>query len=361
MRTDELARRIDAACHGASGAVTLEREVAATIREAVPFDRWCVLTVDPAAALPTGGYHEEGVPFERVPRLSELEARGEDVLALRDLARGPSRVGTLDGATSGRPESSPRYRDVFAPSGIAHEMRLVFTAAGGAWGALIMLRDEGARAFSSAEADLVERATEAVAGAIRRELLLTEIAVDTDRPEGPGLVLLDDQFHRCTTTNAAQRWLDEIEDGVDTVRELPYALVSLAGRARDGDHSVRTRLRTRRGRWLTMHAERLDTGGVSVIVEPTRPTELAALIADAYGLTAREREVVHLLALGYSRAEIAKSLVLSPHTVDDHVKRALAKVQVRSRAELTARLFFDQNVPRMHAEVPVGGTGWFVR
>jgi DNA-binding CsgD family transcriptional regulator len=84
-------------------------------------------------------------------------------------------------------------------------------------------------------------------------------------------------------------------------------------------------------------------------------------VGDAYGLTSREREVVRLLALGHSRGEIAKALVLSAHTVDDHVKRAFAKVQVRSRAELTAKLFLDQNLTRMNADVPVGGTGWFLR
>ncbi len=120
------------------------------------------------------------------------------------------------------------------------------------------------------------------------------------------------------------------------------------------------RLRTASGRWLTLHAEQLGER-ISVIMVPTRPLELAALIADAYGLTTREREVVRLLAMGHSRAEIARLLVVSTHTVDDHVKRAFAKTGVRSRAELAAKLFFDQNLPRMQAGVPVGGSGWFLR
>jgi DNA-binding CsgD family transcriptional regulator len=116
-------------------------------------------------------------------------------------------------------------------------------------------------------------------------------------------------------------------------------------------------------RWLTLHAERLadDPAHTSVIIEPARPVEIAELMADAYGLSARERGVVRLLAASYSRAEIARLLGLSAYTVDDHIKRIFAKLDVRSRAELTAKLFFDQHVPRIAEDVPVGGTGWYIR
>ena len=38
-----------------------------------------------------------------------------------------------------------------------------------------------------------------------------------------------------------------------------------------------------------------------------------------------------------------------------------AKLQVSNRAQLTAKLFFDQNFPRIQQHVPIGGTGWFIR
>lgn len=357
---DALTRGVEAACRAASGAIGVQRAVAGVLREAVPFDKWCVLTIDPAVALPTGGYHDEGVPPERTHRLSEIEAGGEDVLAIHDLVRRDVRTGILSAATGGRLDSSSRYRDVFAPSGIEHELRLLFTTGGGAWGALIAMRGEGEPDFTPVESRLVERATANVATAIRRELLLAELADDPLAGDGPGLLLLDGSLSRVDVSAAAQRWLAEIDDGVDAARALPYALLTLAGRARDGTQPVTTRLRTASGRWLTLYAERLGEG-ISVIMVPTRPLELAELIADAYGLTAREREVVRLLAMGHSRAQIARLLVVSAHTVDDHVKRAFAKTGVRSRAELAAKLFFDQNLPRMRAGIPVGGSGWFLR
>jgi DNA-binding NarL/FixJ family response regulator len=57
------------------------------------------------------------------------------------------------------------------------------------------------------------------------------------------------------------------------------------------------------------------------------PPELAAL-------TAREREVVRLVAAGLSNEDIAAELVVSPLTAKTHVSRAMAKAGARDRAQL---------------------------
>jgi len=53
-------------------------------------------------------------------------------------------------------------------------------------------------------------------------------------------------------------------------------------------------------------------------------------------LTAREREVVVLVALGLSNEGIAERLVISPATAKTHVSRAMVKVHARDRAQLVA-------------------------
>ncbi len=60
-------------------------------------------------------------------------------------------------------------------------------------------------------------------------------------------------------------------------------------------------------------------------------------------LTAREREVVLEALHGYSRANIAKKLCLSPETVKTYLNRAYAKVGVTSKQELVALI--DENTP----------------
>jgi DNA-binding NarL/FixJ family response regulator len=51
-------------------------------------------------------------------------------------------------------------------------------------------------------------------------------------------------------------------------------------------------------------------------------------------LTEREREVVALVAAGLSNDQIAQHLVVSPHTVKTHVKRAMVKLGAHDRAQL---------------------------
>jgi len=55
-------------------------------------------------------------------------------------------------------------------------------------------------------------------------------------------------------------------------------------------------------------------------------------------LTAREREIAGLLALGKSNREIATTLVISEGTVEVHAKHILSKLGLRSRTQMVAKL-----------------------
>ncbi|HEX5534806.1 MAG TPA: response regulator transcription factor [Actinomycetales bacterium] len=77
---------------------------------------------------------------------------------------------------------------------------------------------------------------------------------------------------------------------------------------------------------------------------------LAGFVLDAFGtaaadvatgddeldrLSAREREVMRLIARGYAYKEVARELYISVKTVETHVSAVLRKLQLSSRHELT--------------------------
>jgi DNA-binding NarL/FixJ family response regulator len=77
---------------------------------------------------------------------------------------------------------------------------------------------------------------------------------------------------------------------------------------------------------------------------------LAGFVLDAFGaaagdvaqgddeldsLTAREQEVMRLIARGYTYREVASELFISIKTVETHVSAVLRKLQLSNRAELT--------------------------
>ena len=68
----------------------------------------------------------------------------------------------------------------------------------------------------------------------------------------------------------------------------------------------------------------------------TRPAP-STLAASLDILTEREREVLVLVALGHSNAEIAETLYMSPATSTTHVSRLLMKLESRDRAQLVMR------------------------
>ncbi|MDQ3547505.1 MAG: LuxR C-terminal-related transcriptional regulator [Chloroflexota bacterium] len=56
----------------------------------------------------------------------------------------------------------------------------------------------------------------------------------------------------------------------------------------------------------------------------------------AASLTAREVEVLQLIAAGHSNRQIAESLFLSPRTIERHIANIYLKIDVHSKAEATS-------------------------
>ncbi|MEJ1154816.1 response regulator transcription factor [Microbacterium marmarense] len=73
---------------------------------------------------------------------------------------------------------------------------------------------------------------------------------------------------------------------------------------------------------------------ITKFVLPQTEASTAPVPRELEQLTDREREVLLLVARGFSNQDIAESLVISPHTAKTHVNRIMAKVYAHDRAQL---------------------------
>jgi DNA-binding CsgD family transcriptional regulator len=333
------------------------RAVTRILRRSVAFDGVCLLTMDPSTVLPTREFVENGLPEPAFRRQSEIELGDEpDFNKFRWLSHAASRAGTLSAATEGHLDRSARHREVRGPSGFGDELRAALVDDTGTWGALTLLREAGTSDFTAEDARLVSAVSAHLAEGIRRALLVEGLSTAGAHDPVAGLLILADDGSVETADATGQVLLEELSAGREP-DSLPPAIPAVAHRARalaagerhDGP-VARVRVRTDAGRWLLVHGSVFGDGAASrtaVIVEPARSPELAPLIAGAYGLTGREREITELVARGLQTNAIAHELGVSPYTVQDHVKAVFEKVDVTSRGELVARLFLDHYAPRL--------------
>jgi DNA-binding NarL/FixJ family response regulator len=341
--------------HRGLGVQAFSSAAARVLRDAVPFDGVCVLTVDPATLLPTGEVIENGLPASATARLTEIEIREPDYNKFVALARGASPVASLSEATEGRLDRSRRQRELRRPSGFEDELRAVLVNDSAVWGALTLLRERGRPHFTRAEVEGVATLAGSLAEGLRRAVVLGELAASAGAPVGLVLLAGDSSIERANPV--ARALLDEIAPDGAGSEQVPIAIQAVAHRARSvvagdapDDRIARARVRSRAGRWLVAHGSVLGDGPgaqVAVVLEPLHAPELAPLMAAAYGLSEREWTVTQLVAQGLPTGDIAARLFLSAWTVQDHLKAIFSKTGTGTRGELVARLFLDHDAARL--------------
>jgi DNA-binding CsgD family transcriptional regulator len=314
----------------------------------------CWFTLDPASLLITS--HWNAAMPELPPEMLAMEYAEDDVHDLAGVARSVRGASTLHEASGGDPSRSPRWRANMELGGDQELIVALRTPRGEAWGALTAYRTVGDPVFSPDEVAFARSVAPALAEGARRALLMGG-ARDPDGPDAPGLLVLSPAWEVESATPVAERWVDALPGGDWSAGRLPPAVLAVAGRAaraaddRDDprDPAV-TRVRTRAGGWAVLHGMTLVTGGerrVAVIAEPADPGRIAPLLMAAYGLTQREQEVTRLVLQGDSTREIAARLVVSEHTVQQHMKAVFEKTGVRSRRDLVGKVFMAHYEPRV--------------
>jgi DNA-binding CsgD family transcriptional regulator len=312
-------------------------------------------TLDPASLLITGAYGEDGQPLPHEVLVWEHHAADGRTTAAA--ARDPRGYRLLQEVTGGDLTATTAYEPFIRPFDLEHVVDVALRAGDGrTWGSLTLARRVGQMGFDRAELDFLTCVAPHLAAGIRRGLLLGE-ACDPDLPDAPALVVVGADGEVESLTPGADRWLAELPGRWQTDATLPAAVVAVAaealrsaeGREPPGGAAV-ARVSLRAGRWLELHGTRLPAIGerrAAVIVEPAHPAHLASLLMDAYALTEREQDVTRLVLRGDSTHQIAASLVVSPFTVQQHLKRIFDKTGVRSRRELVGKVFFAHYEPRL--------------
>src|SRR5215211_1892038 len=357
--------------HAGLDSRTFRVEAVRRLQRAIPIDASFFATADPATLLFTSAVVDD-VLARATSEFLENEFLRDDSVKFVSLARAPSPVDSLGVATKGELVRSARYQEILEPLDLGDELRAALVVGSKCWGFMCLHRERSSPNFTPAEAALLARLAPHLAEGLRAALLLGDSRATTPQPDGPGLVLLADDLSLVAITPAAEGWLAEVaKSDWRSSLELPEAVYAVAARLlalERGGHTPpdlmpRIRLRTASGRWLVLHASRLRAeeteGRIAVIFEEARSSEIAPLIADAYGLSRREGEITKLVLRGLSTAEVSDELHITPNTVRDHFKAIFDKVGVRSRRELVGQVFAQHYQPRLATGQEPSADGWF--
>lgn len=319
---------------------TILEEAFASLRAVAHCSWGAIITVDPATLLPTGGI-VKGFPGEACAAFWDAELLAPGFNKFNVLARSTDTVATLVEATDGDLQRSPLYADLYAPVGVADELRAAFVLGTTCWGNAVLLRASADGPFPSHEIDQVRRLAPLVARAFRAGAC----RLDADAHGPAAMVVLDGRNQILNSTLESKALLDELGTSGVTEPGLPSLVGTVATRARHSRTSTQlvTRVYGTSGRWLRVTAVPMEggEGHVGLMIEPARPADLAPILLESYGLTQREVEIVVLIARGLPTKDIAAEISLSAHTVRDHIKAIFHKAGVSSRGELIARVFSE--------------------
>jgi DNA-binding CsgD family transcriptional regulator len=331
--------RRDIAVLAASGLGVSELHAAAIrlIDARVGTDLTCWITLDPETLVFSGLTNgEPQVAPEYEPLLAESEYSAGEPHRFATLAVRKTRSAKLSDMPERERSRSLRFNNVWRPLGVNQELRVLFLADGACWGAAGMVRT--GQDFSDRETEFLTAVAPAVAAATRLAVRLE--AADQKGGGHPAIVIVDPQGKPRAVTPAAKEWRDRL----DEIAPSRFSLImqAMASGARSTESGgFRARLRVAQGQWAILHASPLiggDEEQIAVAIEPAGGDQLLSLLLTAYGFSSRERDICREVIAGHSTSDIAARLFISANTVQDHLKSVFAKVGVRSRGELVARL-----------------------
>lgn len=343
---DMSIRAVQRLCSAGLDSVSLRIAVGERMAPELGSDAWAFSTCDPdtgllahtvAEGVPTSlarDYAERLYPYEAALLYIDVPHNGTNLFSLLALSR--------------------ESREALQSSGLLDQLDVALVSRGRMWGTWCLMRGDRSPITSARSRAVVRRLVPHLARALRDSITVDNaLAAVTPAECTPGVIVLDARNRPVLHTAAARAWLTDLADvGWAFEDALPFSLRALVSLLRVRSSNVagvrRMRPRGRSGRMYDVSASLAepDANGecaVTLIVEPVAPKPVAPALAWRYDLSGREREVVAAVVRGEPTKCIAASLGISPYTVAEHLDRACAKVGVRGRKALIAKLILDGN------------------
>jgi DNA-binding CsgD family transcriptional regulator len=345
---NEAAERVRRMCAAITDSRELRISVVTELRAAVGFDSYAWLMTDPHTWV--GSSPLADVPcLPELPTLIRLKYLTE-VNRWTGLPR--SGVGCLHSRTSGDLERSLVWEQMLHRFAVNDIASLAFIDRFGCWGFLDIWRSKPAGSFTGEEAAFLARLTKPLTEGLRR----CQAATFMPNPDSPGLahadpavLLLSGSLDVIAQTEQAEQYLRMLVPPSGGRGPVPAGAYNVAAQllAVEADvdaHRPRARVHIAGGTWLTLQAARIGaanattTAEIAVTIELASPADRAAIYASSYGFTGRETEILERLMSGADGRDLARSLFLSEHTVQDYLKNIFMKTGTRSRRELIGRV-----------------------
>ena len=348
--------RIERICLSTHDATQLRIQILDEIRRGVDFDAHVWLLTDPGTAV--GSAPLADVPcFPELPEAIRLKYL-TGVNRWTTLHAAGSVVGTLRQATAGDPSQSLMWRGILSRYGIGDVASMVFANRYGIWGFLDLWREDAKPAYQSGEAAFLASLSASVTPSLQscQARTFTSPAVPAGRELGPVVFLLDDGLGVLSQTPASEDWLHILLPPAADRRPVPASVYNVAAQLlaiEQGidDHPATARVHLSNGFWVTLRAARLDRSGsaqastVAVTIEETSPVDRLEIFTRAFGLSARETELLGLLATGSDTRDLARRMFLTEHTIQDHLKSIFAKTSSHNRRTLLSRALGVRGIP----------------
>lgn len=324
----------------------LRLELLAEIGKVLAFDAYAWLLTDPVTSV--GAAPLADVPcLPELPELIRLKYLTE-VNRWTALDRPPA--ATLQQVTGGDPSRSLLWRGLLHRYDIGDVASVVFRDRFGCWSFLDLWRAGASSRFSPDETAYLAGLAGPVTQGLRRAQAGAFLprAAASGPPSGPVVLLLAPDLRVLRQTPRTEEYLRVLVPPEGSRPPVPASAYNVAAQLVAAEAGVDpnppwARVHMSGGLWLTLRAARIGETGpptgrdIAVTIEETAGADRAALFALAFGLSARERDLLGHLVAGLATRDIAARMFISGHTVTDHLKSISAKTATRTRRALLSR------------------------